>query len=62
MFAAFWLNESEGLMQNWNGIILAMNYLKIVEYFKQKWALTIDVFSTFTEFLSKKINKKQKKD
>lgn len=38
------------------------NYLKIVEYFKQKWALTIDVFSTFTKFLSKKINKKHKKD
>ncbi|CAI8815054.1 Replicase RepFR55 [Bacillus pseudomycoides] len=38
------------------------NYLKIVEYFKQKWALTIDVFSTFTEFLSKKINKKPNKD
>ncbi|WP_410991029.1 Replicase RepFR55 [Bacillus cereus] len=38
------------------------NYLKIIEYFKQKWALTIDIFSTFTEFLSKKINKKQKKD
>ncbi|WP_144509056.1 Replicase RepFR55 [Bacillus mycoides] len=38
------------------------NYLKIIEYFKQKWALTIDVFSRFTEFLSKKINKKQKKD
>ncbi|WP_257132322.1 Replicase RepFR55, partial [Bacillus wiedmannii] len=37
------------------------NYLKIVEYFKQKWALTIDVFSTFTEFLTKKINKKQDK-
>ncbi|MEW4319799.1 Replicase RepFR55 [Bacillus thuringiensis] len=38
------------------------NYLKIVEYFKQKWALTINVFSTFTEVLSKKINKKHKKD
>ncbi|MES1052928.1 Replicase RepFR55 [Bacillus thuringiensis] len=38
------------------------NYLKIIEYFKQKWALTIDVFSTFTEFLTKKINKKQDKD
>ncbi|WP_257132360.1 Replicase RepFR55, partial [Bacillus wiedmannii] len=38
------------------------NYLKIIEYFKQKWALTIDVFSTFTEFLSKKINKKKHKD
>lgn len=38
------------------------NYLKIIEYFKQKWALSINIFSTFTEFLSKKINKKQKKD
>ncbi|ANN35867.1 Replicase RepFR55 (plasmid) [Bacillus thuringiensis serovar coreanensis] len=38
------------------------NYLKIIEYFKQKWALTIDVFSTFTEFLSKKIGKKKHKD
>ncbi|MDF9624933.1 Replicase RepFR55 [Bacillus cereus] len=38
------------------------NYLKIIEYFKQKWALTIDVFSTFTEFLSKKIDKKKHKD
>ncbi|MEK4677868.1 MULTISPECIES: Replicase RepFR55 [Bacillus] len=38
------------------------NYLKIIEYFKQKWALTIDVFSTFTEFLSKKISKKKHKD
>ncbi|PGE04276.1 Replicase RepFR55 [Bacillus pseudomycoides] len=38
------------------------NYLKIVEYFKQKWAYTINVFSRFTEFLSKKINKKQNTD
>ncbi|AUB67249.1 Replicase RepFR55 (plasmid) [Bacillus cereus] len=38
------------------------NYLKIIEYFKQKWALTIDVFTTFTEFLSKKIDKKKNKD
>lgn len=38
------------------------NYLKIIEYFKQKWALTIDVFSRFTEFLSKKIDKKKHKD
>ena len=38
------------------------NYLKIIEYFKQKWALTIDIFSTFTEFLSKKIGKKKHKD
>ncbi|OUB39972.1 winged helix-turn-helix domain-containing protein [Bacillus thuringiensis] len=32
------------------------NYLKIIEYFKQKWAYTIDMFATFTEFLSKKIS------
>lgn len=38
------------------------NYLKIIEYFKQKWALTINIFSTFTEFLSKKIGKKKHKD
>lgn len=38
------------------------NYLKIVEYFKQKWALTIDIFSTFTEFLTKKINRKKPED
>ncbi|EOQ04513.1 hypothetical protein [Bacillus cereus] len=38
------------------------NYLKIIEYFKQKWALTIDIFSTFTEFLSTKIGKKKHKD
>lgn len=37
------------------------NYLKIIEYFKQKWALTIDIFSTFTEFLSNKIGKNNKK-
>ncbi|MEW4072585.1 Replicase RepFR55 [Bacillus thuringiensis] len=34
---------------------LHTNYLKIIEYFKQKWAYTIDVFATFTEFLSKKV-------
>ncbi|HDT6578936.1 TPA: Replicase RepFR55 [Bacillus cereus] len=34
---------------------LHTNYLKIIEYFKQKWAYTIDMFSTFTEFLSKKV-------
>ncbi|MEW4154552.1 Replicase RepFR55, partial [Bacillus thuringiensis] len=33
---------------------LHTNYLKIIEYFKQKWAYTIDMFATFTEFLSKK--------
>ncbi|HDR4885419.1 TPA: Replicase RepFR55 [Bacillus cereus] len=32
------------------------NYLKIIEYFKVKWALAIDVCSTFTEFLKKKIS------
>lgn len=30
------------------------NYLKIIEYFKVKWAVTIDVCSTFTEILKKK--------
>ncbi|MGQ0452245.1 Replicase RepFR55, partial [Bacillus sp. SS-TM] len=34
---------------------LHTNYLKIIEYFKQKWAYTIDVFATFTEFLSKEV-------
>ncbi|EJP82076.1 hypothetical protein [Bacillus cereus] len=38
------------------------NYLKIIEYFKQKWALSINIFSTFTDFLSKKIGKKNHKD
>ncbi|PGY60107.1 Replicase RepFR55 [Bacillus thuringiensis] len=38
---------------------LNTNYLKIIEYFKQKWAFSIDIFSTFTKFLSKKLNKKQ---
>ncbi|WIY58964.1 Replicase RepFR55 [Bacillus arachidis] len=37
------------------------NYLKIVEYFKKKWAFSIDIFSTFTKFLSKKLSKKQGK-
>ncbi|AKR13219.1 Replicase RepFR55 [Bacillus thuringiensis] len=32
------------------------NYLKIIEYFKVKWALVIDICSTFTEFLKKKIS------
>lgn len=40
---------------------LNTNYLKIVEYFKQKWAFSIDIFSTFTKFLSKKLSKKQEK-
>jgi len=41
--------------------ILALhnNYLKILEYFKEKWALTIDVCSTFTDFLCKSFNKKK---
>ncbi|MCQ6284540.1 Replicase RepFR55 [Bacillus cereus] len=34
---------------------LHTNYLKIIAYFKQKWAYTIDMFATFTEFLSKKV-------
>lgn len=34
------------------------NYLKIIEYFKVKWAVAIDVCSTFTRFLKNKINKK----
>ncbi|MGG0256422.1 Replicase RepFR55 [Bacillus toyonensis] len=32
------------------------NYLKIVEYFKIKWAVAIDVCSTFTKFLKSKIS------
>ncbi|MDO8160877.1 Replicase RepFR55 [Bacillus toyonensis] len=40
---------------------LNTNYLKIIEYFKQKWAFSIDIFSTFTKFLSKKLCKKQEK-
>ncbi|EOP79228.1 Replicase RepFR55 [Bacillus cereus] len=40
---------------------LNTNYLKIIEYFKQKWAFSIDMFSTFTKFLSKKLSKKQEK-
>ncbi|WP_074594163.1 Replicase RepFR55 [Bacillus cereus] len=34
------------------------NYLKIIEYFKIKWAVAIDVCSTFTEFISEKLFKK----
>lgn len=34
------------------------NYLKIIEYFKVKWALAIEVCSTFTRFLKNKISKK----
>ncbi|PGE90680.1 Replicase RepFR55 [Bacillus pseudomycoides] len=33
------------------------NYLKIIEYFKVKWAVAIDVCSTFTEILKKKLFK-----
>ncbi|HDR4885516.1 TPA: Replicase RepFR55 [Bacillus cereus] len=40
---------------------LNTNYLKIIEYFKQKWAFSIDIFSTFTKFLSKKLSKKHEK-
>ncbi|SPT78678.1 replication protein [Bacillus cereus] len=40
---------------------LNTNYLKIIEYFKQKWAFSIDMFSTFTKFLSKILSKKQEK-
>ncbi|EOP32295.1 hypothetical protein [Bacillus cereus] len=39
-------------------LTLHNNYLKIVEYFKEKWAFVIDIYSTFTEFLSKKIKTK----
>ncbi|MDR5021397.1 hypothetical protein FOL75_04840 [Bacillus thuringiensis] len=40
-------------------LTLHNNYLKIIEYFKTKWALLIEVTSTFTEQLQKKIfNKK----
>lgn len=34
------------------------NYLKIIEYFKIKWAVAIDVCATFTRFLKNKISKK----
>ncbi|MES5930191.1 Replicase RepFR55 [Bacillus cereus group sp. MG9] len=39
--------------------ILALhnNYLKIIEYFKVKWAVVINVCSTFTKFLKSKISK-----
>ncbi|MDA2549912.1 Replicase RepFR55 [Bacillus cereus] len=40
---------------------LNTNYLKIIEYFKQKWAFSINIFSTFTKFLSKRLSKKQEK-
>ncbi len=43
---------------------LHTNYLKIIEYFKQKWAYAIDMFATFTAFLSRKvgINKSKQPD
>ncbi|MBJ8113222.1 Replicase RepFR55 [Bacillus cereus group sp. N6] len=40
-------------------LTLHNNYLKILEYFKEKWALTIDVCSTFTDFLCNNFNKKK---
>ncbi|PEZ05298.1 Replicase RepFR55 [Bacillus sp. AFS018417] len=42
-------------------LTLHNNYLKIVEYFRVKWAFTIDVCSTFTDQLKKKIFKKNNK-
>lgn len=40
-------------------LTLHNNYLKIVEYFKKKWSLLIEVTSTFTEQLTKKISEKE---
>ncbi|PFW05316.1 Replicase RepFR55 [Bacillus thuringiensis] len=42
-------------------LTLHNNYLKIVEYFKEKWAYIINVYSTFTDFLKRKITKKNNK-
>ncbi|MCZ6943970.1 Replicase RepFR55 [Bacillus mycoides] len=39
-------------------LTLHNNYLKIIEYFKVKWAVVINVCSTFTKFLKSKISKK----
>ncbi|MBE7106403.1 Replicase RepFR55 [Bacillus cereus] len=39
-------------------LTLHSNYLKIIEYFKVKCAVAIDVCSTFTKFLKKKLFKK----
>ncbi|MGE7858176.1 Replicase RepFR55 [Bacillus sp. NPDC094064] len=39
-------------------LTLHSNYLKIIEYFKMKWAVAIDVCSTFTKFSKKKLFKK----
>ncbi|BCC15037.1 hypothetical protein BC30048_p2049 (plasmid) [Bacillus cereus] len=40
-------------------LTLHNNYLKIVEYFRTKWALLIEVTSTFTELLTKKVTQKE---
>ncbi|WP_144509006.1 hypothetical protein [Bacillus mycoides] len=40
-------------------LTLHNNYLKIIEYFKTRWALLIEVTSTFTEQLQKKIFNKE---
>ncbi|MED3526430.1 Replicase RepFR55 [Bacillus thuringiensis] len=39
-------------------LTLHNNYLKIIEYFKVKWAVVINVCSTFTKFLKSNISKK----
>ncbi|MED1406684.1 Replicase RepFR55 [Bacillus mycoides] len=39
-------------------LTLHTNYLKIVEYFKIKWAVAIDICSTFISFLTNKHSKK----
>ncbi|PFY98758.1 Replicase RepFR55 [Bacillus pseudomycoides] len=39
-------------------LTLHNNYLKIIEYFKIKWAVAIDVCSTFTKFLKGKLFEK----
>ncbi len=39
-------------------LTLHNNYLKIIEYFKVKWAIAIDVCSTFTKFLERILFKK----
>lgn len=40
-------------------LTLHNNYLKIIEYFKTKWSLLIEVTSTFTKILTNKINQKK---
>ncbi|QEQ20784.1 Replicase RepFR55 [Bacillus sp. BS98] len=42
-------------------LTLHNNYLKIVEYFKEKWAYIINIYSTFTDILKRKITKKNNK-